>query len=285
MSPLLSALVIKASLFVLLRCWVWLAAPGMAPSLDPSPDAPADALIELTVLTWLLGGLGALAVIVGSVMALKQSRLKPLIAYSTVAQVGYWFLFFPILLDPTSDSLEDRAVTTLADDAVLAGAVAGTVALALGHGIAKAGLFLAAGFLKDVYGTDEIDALRGAGKRHPVLVMAMGMCAVGLAGLPVSLGFAGKWQVATSAVGAGHYWMLAVLVLGTLLSAAYLLKALAPLLVAAEDDDSEVRLPERVLEATPLLPQFAPFALGTLTVVTGLLGAWSASVLEVGAPW
>ncbi|WP_270263201.1 complex I subunit 5 family protein [Kocuria marina] len=280
-SPLLSALVIKASLFVLLRCWVWLAAPGMAPSLDPSPDA----LIELTVLTWLLGGLGALAVIVGSVMALKQSRLKPLIAYSTVAQVGYWFLFFPILLDPTSDSLEDRAVTTLADDAVLAGAVAGTVALALGHGIAKAGLFLAAGFLKDVYGTDEINELRGAGKRHPVLVMAMGMCAVGLAGLPVSLGFTGKWQVATSAVGAGHYWMLAVLVLGTLLSAAYLLKALAPLLVAAEDDDSEVRLPERVLEATPLLPQFAPFALGTLTVVTGLLGAWSASVLEVGAPW
>ena len=86
-------------------------------------------------------------------------------------------------------------------------------------------------------------------------------------------------------MGAGHYWMLAVLVLGTLLSAAYLLKALAPLLVAAEDDDSEVRLPERVLEATPLLPQFAPFALGTLTVVTGLLGAWSASVLEVGAPW
>ncbi|WP_290655278.1 proton-conducting transporter membrane subunit [Kocuria sp.] len=284
-SPLLSALVIKASLFVLLRCWVWLAAPGMAPSLDPSPDAPADALIELTVLTWLLGGLGALAVIVGSVMALKQSRLKPLIAYSTVAQVGYWFLFFPILLDPTSDSLEDRAVTTLADDAVLAGAVAGTVALALGHGIAKAGLFLSAGFLKDVYGTDEIDALRGAGKRHPVLVMAMGMSAVGLAGLPVSLGFTGKWQVATSAVGAGHYWMLAVLVLGTLLSAAYLLKALAPLLVAAEDDDSEVRLPERVLDATPLLPQFAPFALGTLTVVTGLLGAWSASVLEVGAPW
>ncbi|SMF11487.1 proton-conducting transporter transmembrane domain-containing protein [Kocuria marina] len=159
--------------------------------------------------------------------------------------------------------------------------MAGTVAFALGHGIAKAGLFLAAGFLGDVYGTDEINELRGAGKRHPVFVMAMGMCAVGLAGLPESLGFTGKWQVATSAVGAGRYWMLAVLVLGTLLSAAYLLKALAPLLVAAEDDDSEARLPDRVLEATPLLPQFAPFTLGTLTVVKGLLSAWSASVRGV----
>lgn len=39
-SPLLSALVIKASLFVLLRCWLWVAAPGTAPSLDPAPEAP-----------------------------------------------------------------------------------------------------------------------------------------------------------------------------------------------------------------------------------------------------
>ena len=45
-SPLLSALVIKASLFVLLRCWVGRAAPGRAPSLDPSPDAPADAAAD-----------------------------------------------------------------------------------------------------------------------------------------------------------------------------------------------------------------------------------------------
>lgn len=284
-SPLLSALVIKASLFVLLRCWLWLAAPGMAPSLDPAPEAPAEPLAMLTVLTWLLGGLGAAAILVGSVMALKQSRLKPLIAYSTVAQVGYWFLFFPILLDPASDSLEERAVTTFADDAVLAGAVGGTVALALGHGLAKAGLFLAAGFLKDVYGTDEMAKLRGAGRNHPMLVMAMGLCAVGLAGLPVSLGFTGKWQVATSAVGSGHYWMLVVLVLGTMLSAAYLLRALAPLLVETEDDASEVHLPERVLDSLPLLPQFAPFALGTLTVVTGLFGVWAADVLEVGAPW
>lgn len=284
-SPLLSALVIKASLFVLLRCWLWLAAPGMAPSLDPAPDAPTESLAMLTVLTWLLGGLGATAILVGSVMALKQSRLKPLIAYSTVAQVGYWFLFFPMLMDPISDSLEERAITTLSDDAVLAGAVGGTVALALGHGLAKAGLFLAAGFLKDVYGTDEISELRGVGKNHPMLVMAMGLCAVGLAGLPVSLGFAGKWQVATAAVGSGHYWMPVVLVLGTLLSAAYLLKALAPLLVEAEDDDSEIHLPERELDSLPLLPQFAPFALGTLTVVTGLLGVWSTNLLEVGAPW
>ena len=284
-SPLLSALVIKASLFVLLRCWLWVAAPGTAPSLDPAPEAPAESLVMLTVLTWLLGGLGAAAILVGSVMALKQSRLKPLIAYSTVAQVGYWFLFFPMLLDPASDSLEDRAVTSLSDDAVLAGAVGGTVALALGHGLAKAGLFLAAGFLKDVYGTDEIDELRGVGKNHPMLVMAMGLCGVGLAGLPVSLGFTGKWQLATSAVGSGHYWMLAVLVVGTLLSAAYLLKALAPMLVEAEDDDSDIHLPERELESLPLLPQFAPFALGTLTVLTGLLGAWNAAVLEVGAPW
>lgn len=294
-SPLLSALVIKASLFVVLRCWIWLAAPGLSPSLQPGPGAGTVDMVG--ALGWVFGALGVLAVIHGSVMAIRQDRLKPLVAYSTVAQVGYWLLFFPLVMDSGTDSLEEVGVTTLADDAVLAGAVSGTVALALGHGLAKAGLFLSAGFLKDVYGTDVIDDLRGAGRRHPMIVMTMGLSAVGLAGLPLSLGFTGKWQLATAAVASGHYWMVVVLVLGTLLSAAYLLKAIAPLLIQVEDDDgvlsAEARtadgagilVPARQQRTVAFLPQIAPFALGTLTVLTGLLGAWTTSVLGVGAPW
>src|SRR5699024_2219856 len=121
------------------------------------------------------GVLGAAAVIIGSIMALRQQGLKRLVAYSTVAQVGYWFLAFPLLL---GDDPEYRQ-----------GALAGIVALALGHGVAKGGLFLAAGALKDTYGTDTITELRGAGLKHPLLVMGMGLTAVGLIGLPISLGF------------------------------------------------------------------------------------------------
>ncbi|GAA1164147.1 complex I subunit 5 family protein [Nesterenkonia sandarakina] len=272
-SPLLSALVIKAALFVLLRSWLWVAGP----------------LPELTALAWVLAGMGTAAVLLGSVMALRQSRLKPLIAYSTVAQVGYWFLLLPLLLDPSSSALE--AQTTLDDGAVLAGALSGTVALALGHGVAKSSLFLCAGHLKDRYGTDEIAQLRGAGRAHPMLVMSMGLSAVGLIGLPLSLGFSGKWLLATSAVAAGDYWILLVLVAGTLFSAAYLLKAVAPLLVMSEDDQTALALPQartaqHVAEAsTTGKAQLAPFVLGLLTVLTGFLGVWLSDILEVGAPW
>ncbi|MBO0595542.1 oxidoreductase [Nesterenkonia sp. E16_7] len=274
-SPLLSALVIKAALFVLLRAWLWVAGP----------------LPELQILAWVLAGMGTAAILLGSVMALRQSRLKPLIAYSTVAQVGYWFLLLPLLLDPETNALEGQPGTALEDGAVLAGALSGTVALALGHGLAKASLFLSAGHLKDLYGTDEIAELRGAGRAHPMLVMSMGLSAVGLIGLPLSLGFSGKWLLATSAVAAGHYWILVVLVVGTLFSAAYLLKAVAPLLVMSEDDQTALSLPQAKTHSDPSdktltgKAQLAPFVLGLLTVLTGFLGVWLTGVLEVGAPW
>lgn len=274
-SPLLSALVIKAALFVLLRCWLWVAGP----------------LPELQILAWVLAGMGTAAILLGAVMALRQSRLKSLIAYSTVAQVGYWFLLLPLLLDPENSALEGQPGTVLEEGAVLAGALSGTVALALGHGLAKASLFLSAGHLKDLYGTDEIAELRGAGRAHPMLVMSMGLSAVGLIGLPLSLGFSGKWLLATSAVAAGHYWILVVLVVGTLFSAAYLLKAVAPLLVMSEDDQTALSLPQAQTHSDPSdktltgKAQLAPFVLGLLTVLTGFLGVWLTGVLEVGAPW
>ena len=282
-SPLLSALVIKAALFVILRLWLWV----MPWDADPSPAVIA--------LAWMLGGMGALAVILGSVMALHQDRLKPLVAYSTVAQVGYWFLFLPLLLDSEADALEGQPGTTLAEDSVVSGALSGSVALALGHGVAKAGLFLAAGLLKELWGTDEIESLRGAGRRHPLLILSMGLCAVGLIGLPISLGFTGKWHLATSAVAAEHWWIIAVLVLGTLLSAGYLLRAVAPLLLQEADDSedeahdagSEPHDPDAAA-ASPRrhrLAEVPAFVLGLLTVLTGFLGVGLDVLIGVGAPW
>lgn len=295
-SPLLSALVIKAALFVILRLWLWVMPLNATTEVETglSSSLASGLSTAVTALAWMLGGMGALAVILGSVMALRQDRLKPLVAYSTVAQVGYWFLFLPLLLDPEAGALEGQPGTTLAEDSVVSGALSGSVALALGHGVAKAGLFLAAGLLKELWGTDEIDSLRGAGRKHPLLIMAMGLCAVGLIGLPVSLGFTGKWHLATSAVAAEHWWIVAVLVLGTLLSAGYLLRAIAPLLLQdAEDPQVEHDAGPQPHEAAAAaesprrhrLAEVPPFLLGLLTVLTGFLGVGLDALIGVGAPW
>ena len=80
-SAVLSALVIKGSWFLVLRLWC-----------DVMPGVAGASAAQL------LGGLGAAAIVVGSVVALRQQRLKLLVAYSTVAQIGYLFLMFPMAL-------------------------------------------------------------------------------------------------------------------------------------------------------------------------------------------
>lgn len=285
-SPLLSALVIKASFFVMLRIVLWVAGPALLPTVA-GDDYYADPALQ-TTFGWAggtLAVLGTAAILVGSVMALRQTRLKPLVAYSTVAQAGYWFLMFPIILDPDTPNLDQFAVTGHGSDMIVSTAVAGTVALAVGHGFAKSAMFLVAGYLKDVYGTDELDELRGVYRTHPMLVMAMGMSAVGLAGMPISMSFAGKWLLGTAAIASSHYWLLVVIVVATLLSAAYLLRAITPLLVAVDDDDTRLEAPEKVIERIPVAAQFLPFFLGTATILTGFFGAFLGALLDVGAPW
>src|SRR6516164_6027234 len=79
-SAVLSALVVKGSFFIAVRLWL---------------DVFADVLTLPSA--QLLAALGAGAILVGNVVALRQVRLKLLVAYSTVAQIGYLFLMFPLI--------------------------------------------------------------------------------------------------------------------------------------------------------------------------------------------
>ncbi|MGW3946533.1 complex I subunit 5 family protein [Micrococcus endophyticus] len=288
-SPLLSALVIKASLFVLLRLWVWVA--GL-PVVFSAESAASAALADgVAALAWVLAGLGVLALVLGGIAALRADRLKPLVAYSTVAQVGYWTLMLPVLVAP---GIGPDAVGLTGDSRadVLSGALAGVVLLALGHGVAKAGLFLAAGQLKQERGTDLLRDLHGAARKRPLLVLSMALCAVGLAGMPLSLGFSGKVLLAAEGVAAQHYWLLAVVLVSTLLSAAYLVRALGPLLLVSPDDDGDTPAPGVARPGARPAPggrvraaELVPGLLGTLTIATGFAGAWAAGLVEVGLPW
>ena len=93
-SAVLSALVVKGSFFLIVRIWF-----------DVAPGLPSGAAAQLP------GTLGAGAIIFGSVLALRQARLKLLIAYSTVAQIGYLFRMFPLMIgidvsDPCGSTIQ-----------------------------------------------------------------------------------------------------------------------------------------------------------------------------------
>ena len=113
----------------------------------------------------LLGALGAAAIVVGSVVALRQERLKLLVAYSTIAQIGYLFLMFPLAFDAAGDmALRDAAQ-------------AGGLLQAIAHATAKAGMFMAAGLVYAALGHDRIADLGGAARAMPVTVLAFASAA------------------------------------------------------------------------------------------------------------
>lgn len=239
-SAILSALVLKASLYVALRLWF-------------DVFAPSDALGTL------MGALGACAVIYGSVKALGAGRLKLLVAYSTVAQIGMMSLVF-----------------ALSGGAGAEQAFRGAVYLMLAHGVAKAAMFLAAGRIAAQAGHDRIADLGNADRGPTGAQVAFAIAAVSLIGLPPSAGFVGKWLLLEGALVAGDWPWAAVLLGGTGLSAAYLVRVIARFL-RSEPGSAPAGHGWSRADAVPL-------SLAVLSLGLGLGAAWPLDLLAADIP-
>ena len=195
-SAMLSGLVVKGSFFLVVRLWFDVLAP-----------------LPVVIPGVILAGLGSAAILFGSVLALRQERLKLLIAYSTVAQIGYLFLMFPLGPGPWA-----------------ADAFAGGIMQALSHASAKAAMFLSAGIVAESLGHDRIAGLGGAARAMPVTFLALGLGGLSLMGLPPSGGFAAKWLLMKASIAAGQWPWAVVMAAGGLLAGGYLYRVLAPAL-------------------------------------------------------
>ena len=245
-SALLSALVIKASFYLLVRLWLELfgGLAGWLPALFAE----------------LLGLLGAAAVLWGSMQALRQRRLKLLIAYSTVAQIGYLFLAFP-LTGVEAGALAWRAV----------------VYLALAHGLAKAAMFLSAGGLLRFAGHDRIADLDRAVQRLPLTLTAFVLAGVSIMGLPPSGGFIGKWLLLEAAFTQGRWGLAVVALLGGVMAAGYVFKVVGYAFTPTEIAQKS--------EAVPLAMQWSALLLAFGAILLGFAAPWLWPLLEVGAPF
>lgn len=244
-SALLSALVPKAAFFILLVVWF---------------DALAAVAGE--TLPVVLGALGSLAVLYGSVMALGQVRLKLVIAWSTVAQVGYLFLVFPLAGGGGAE-------------AVPAGAWTAGVLHAISHATAKAAMFLAAGLVIERIGHDRVAGLSGLARAMPATVLAFALAGVTLMGLPPSGGFVAKYLWLTAAVAGERPLLAAVPVVGGLLAAVYLFRPLTVMLARPEADASP----------GPVRPrELLPLALAALSILVGIAAILPYRLAAIGRP-
>jgi formate hydrogenlyase subunit 3/multisubunit Na+/H+ antiporter MnhD subunit len=247
-SAVLSAVVVKGSFFIVVRLWF-----------DVMPGLLGHAGAQL------FGGLGAAAIVFGSVVALQQQRLKLLIAYSTVAQIGYLFLMFPLALDPVSAALQGS------------GALTGGMLQAISHATAKAAMFMAAGLIYTVLGHDRIAELGGIARAIPMTIFAFALGGVSLIGLPPSGGFLAKWLLLEAAVSTGQWWWAIVMLAGGLFTSAYMFIVLS----SAVSPSSE---PLKLRVVVPRYQEAAALALALTSLFLSLVALGPVDILGVGRP-
>ncbi|MFW6350570.1 MAG: complex I subunit 5 family protein [Thiohalospira sp.] len=230
-SAILSALVVKAALYLV---WRWLA---IAPS-----AAEAVALLGVGAVIW------------GSLQALRVGRLKAIIAWSTVAQMGYLAVGVVLAVEGAP------------------GAAMGVAWLALSHALAKGAAFLGAASVVRAAGHDRWPLAAAHLRGRPVLVLAFGLAAVSLAGLPPSGGFVAKWYLLQVGAEAGRWGLMALIAGGGLLSAAYLYRILHPGL-----DPRPGAEPER---PTGGILEWSALGLALLVTALGLVVPWAHELVE-----
>jgi multicomponent Na+:H+ antiporter subunit D len=145
---------------------------------------------------------------------------------------------------------------------------------ALAHGFAKAAMFAAAGSMIVATGRDDINRLGGVGAQLPLTLFTFGMAGVTLMGLPPSGGFSAKWLLLQAALESGQWWWVAVMIVGGLLTAAYVFKVLRRAFLPVAEGDRVTQVP-RVLE-------FSAFALALASILLGLFGAPLMELLMIG---
>jgi formate hydrogenlyase subunit 3/multisubunit Na+/H+ antiporter MnhD subunit len=213
-SALLSALVVKGSFFIVVRLWF-----DVMPALPGLPAAQ------------LLAGLGATAILFGSVIALRQERLKLLIAYSTLAQIGYLFLMFPLAYDPGAGRL------------VAGDALAGGMLQVVSHATAKAAMFLSAGLVYAALGHDRIAGLAGAARGTPLGVLAFALGGLALMGVLPSGAYLAKKLLLDAAGVTGQAWLAFVLQAGGFFTTSYVVLVLAQALRRPPEGAPIARVP------------------------------------------
>ena len=184
-SAILSSLVLKA--FVLLLIKVLYRVFG------------SEILKHFGVLNILLV-LGGLGMIMGSIFAIFQKDIKRVVAYSTVAQMGYIFLGI---------GLGTGMGVSIA------------IFHIIGHAVTKSAIFLSVGAMIEQTGHKSLEHLRGIGKEMPITLGLFSIGALSMIGIPVLPGFISKWHLSLASIAAGDTILIAVILLSSLLNAVY----------------------------------------------------------------
>ncbi len=162
---------------------------------------------------WAIVAVGVVSVVYGALVALAQSNVKRMIAYTSVNHMGYIALAVGVAGLIADDTAQARSI-----------AVAGAVTQMVSHGLITGALFLLAGVLHDRAESYDLDSYGGLAGPAPRFATLFAVGAFASLGLPALSGFIAEFQIFTGSIAAAP--VTAVAVVGILLSAALFLRAL-----------------------------------------------------------
>lgn len=185
--------------------------------------------LPLSQFNWslVLAILAALTIVAGNLIALAQTNVKRMLAYSSIAQAGY----------------------------ILVGLVAanayglkGVLFYAMLYVFSNTGAFAVATAVEVDTGSTERDAFGALSKRSPMLAAVMTVCLLSLAGIPPMAGFAGKFYLFSGAIEAGYLWLAFVGLIMSMVSVYYYLLVAKAMYIGENDQEGaiDVKAPARL---------------------------------------
>jgi multicomponent Na+:H+ antiporter subunit D len=238
-AALLAAVQVKAAAYALIRILF---------------DVFGVAYVTDLQVTTLLAYFGAAGVVVGSVMAVRVKDIKRLLAYSTVAQLG----FIGMGIGMASPL-----------------ALVGAMFHVLNHAVMKSCLFLVAGGVLDQTGIKEIARYAGMWRRMPWTMAGFGIAALSMIGIPPTAGFFSKWYLFRGSLETEQWLLTFVIVTSTLLTLGYFLRIFEQIFTQEPQEEAVDKAHEpgaRVLGPVAVLASaLLVFGLGNAVVITQVL--------------
>ncbi|MEQ9449184.1 MAG: proton-conducting transporter membrane subunit, partial [Rhodospirillaceae bacterium] len=196
------------------------------------------------------------AILTASAIAIFQENVKRLLAYSSVAQMGYITLGLAIA--------NENGLT-------------GSLVHIFNHGIMKGALFMVLGCIALRAGGVSLDHLRGLGRRMPVTMTAFVIGGLSLIGVPGTVGFISKWYLVLAAVDAGMWPVAAVILAGSLLAVVYVWRLVEPIFFGTPDANAPA------VQEAPLPMIAATWVLASACIVFGFATDFTAGTARAAA--
>ena len=192
---------------------------------------PADAKTLQPLLNWplVIAVLSAITMSLGNFAALRQSNIKRMLAYSTIAHAGYMMVGLVaagagVFVIGTSPGASDQGVVSI-------------MIYFVSYLFMNIGAFYVVMLIANKIGSEEIDDYKGFAKKSPLLAVSLSIFLISLTGIPLTIGFIGKLYVFSAILTQTKWiWLAVVMVLNSVVSLYYYVRVMQSMFIKQADE-------------------------------------------------